>query len=58
MATEHDGEYLKDTLDGKPLKNVLPEGDLLVNEGPEGTPLWKKKKKLNEGDSEEKMLNE
>ena len=59
MATEYDGPIIRDLpLDGKPLKNVLPEGDLLVSEGPEGDPLWKKKKKLNEDESSEKMLNE
>jgi hypothetical protein len=58
MATQHNGEYLKDKIDGKPLKDVLPEGDLLVSEGPKGDPLWKKKKKLNEGDDSDNMLNE
>jgi hypothetical protein len=58
MATQHNGEYLKDTIEGKPLKDVLPEGDLLVSEGPKGDPLWKKKKKLNEGDDSDNMLNE
>jgi len=37
---------------------VLPEGDLLVTEGPEGEKLWKKKKKLNEAGEEIKSLNE
>jgi hypothetical protein len=40
------------------LKDVLPEGELLVSEAPEGDPLWKKKKKLNEDGEEEKSLNE
>lgn len=58
MSTEHKGKMIRDIPDGEPLKDVLPEGDLLTNEGPDGLPLWKKKKKLNEDGSEEKMLNE
>jgi hypothetical protein len=49
---------IRDIPQGEQLKNVLPEGELLVNETPDGDPLWKKKKKLNEDDTEEKMLNE
>jgi hypothetical protein len=40
------------------LKDQLPEGDMLVSEGPKGDPLWKKKKKLNEQDGENNQLNE
>jgi hypothetical protein len=58
MATQHDGELLRDLPKGKPLTDVLPEGDLLTNEGPSGNPLWKKKKKLNEDDGSDNMLNE
>jgi len=59
MSTEHKGNMIRDIPnDGKPLKDVLPEGELLVSEAPDGDPLWKKKKKLNEDGSEEKMLNE
>ena len=58
MSTKYDGDLLRDKMDGKPLTDVLPEGDLLTNEGPEGNPLWKKKKKLNEGDGSDNMLNE
>jgi hypothetical protein len=59
MATEHKGNMIRDIPhDGKPLKDVLPEGELLVSEAPEGDPLWKKKKKLNEDETEAKVLNE
>ena len=59
MATERKGNYLKDKkLDGEMLKKLIPEGDLLVSEGPDGEPLWKKKKKLNEDGSEASPLNE
>jgi len=59
MATEHKGNMIRDIPhDGKPLKDVLPEGELLVSEAPEGDPLWKKKKKLNEEETEVKVLNE
>jgi hypothetical protein len=58
MSTEHKGNMIRDIPQGEQLKNVLPEGELLVNETPDGDPLWKKKKKLNEDDTEEKMLNE
>ena len=59
MAIEYEGELLKDVkADGDMLKDVLPEGELIVSEGPEGEPLWKKKKKLNEGEEEPQRLNE
>jgi hypothetical protein len=61
MSTEHKGNSLNEPVfskTGKLLNRPLPEGDLLKTEGPEGDPLWKKKKKLNEDGSEEKMLNE
>ena len=59
MSTEHKGNMIRDIPhEGKPLKDVLPEGELIVSEGPDGDPLWKKKRKLNEDGQEEKMLNE
>ena len=57
MSTEHKGNLIRDIPDGKLLKDEV-EGDLLVSEAPEGEPLWKKKKKLNEDDDSEKTLNE
>lgn len=58
MSTEHKGNLIRDIPDGELLKNKLPEGELLVSEGPDGEKLWKKKKKLNEGDDEPQVLNE
>lgn len=61
MSTEQKGNTMNEPVysrTGKLLNRPLPEGDLLKTEGPEGDPLWKKKKKLNEGDGKEQMLNE
>lgn len=58
MSKELKGNLIRDIPDGEVLKDQLPEGDLLVNETPDGDPLWKKKKKLNEDDTEENILNE
>lgn len=57
MSIEHKGEVIKDEIDGDLLKDKLPEGDMIVSEGPKGNPLWKKKNKLNE-DKNENKLNE
>ena len=43
-----EGEIIKDEKEGKLLGDVLPEGD----------PLWKTKKRLNEKEEGKKMLNE
>ncbi len=40
------------------LNDRVAEGDLLVSEGPTGSKLWKKKKKLNEDDDANNTLNE
>lgn len=58
MSTEYKGNMIRDIPDGKMLKDKVAEGDLLVSEAPEGDPLWKKKKKLNEDDTEPQVLNE
>lgn len=58
MSTERKGNMIRDIPDGKMLKDKLPEGDLLVSEGPTGNPLWKKKKKINEEDDKAVKLNE
>lgn len=59
MSTKLKGNMIRDIPhDGKLLKNRLPEGELLVSEGPEGEALWKKKKKLNEDETEGNVLNE
>ncbi len=60
MSTEHKGNMIRDIpdADGEMLKNKLPEGDMLVSEAPKGDPLWKKKKKLNEDETEATTLNE
>lgn len=57
MSTEHKGNIIRDIPDGKILKDVT-EGDLLVSEAPNGDPLWKKKKKLNEEEDDSRVLNE
>ena len=38
---------------GNPLWTEDKDGDLLRTEGPEGNPLWKKKKRLNEDEKDE-----
>lgn len=61
MSTEQKGEKLNEPVfsrTGKLLNRPLPEGELLVSEGPKGDPLWKKKKKLNEEDGKQSTLNE
>lgn len=60
MSTKYKGDMIRDIpeLDSPLLKNKLPEGEMLVSEGPTGNPLWKKKKKLNEADSEDELLTE
>jgi len=59
MSTEHKGNMIRDIPDERPiLQNERRAGDLLKTEGPEGNPLWKKGKKLNEEDEETPMLNE
>lgn len=59
MSKEYRGKMLKNNKpDGDMLKDILPEGDMIVSEGPKGEPLWKKKKKLNEGEQEPQRLNE
>lgn len=59
MSKEYKGKLLRDKKDGELLKNKLPEGELIVSEGPEGDPLWKKKKKINEKDgSDPRTINE
>ena len=59
MSTEHKGNMIRDIPDGEMLKDKpLGEGDLLVSEAPTGNPLWKKKKKLNEDDDADRVLNE
>jgi len=58
MAKEYKGTLLKDTIDGEMLKDILPEGEMIVSEGPKGEPLWKKKKKLNEDEEGPQRLNE
>lgn len=59
MSKEYDKEkYLKDKKTKKDmLEPVIPEGELIVSEGPKGEKLWKKKKKINEEDKKE-TLNE
>jgi len=58
MSKELKGNLIRDIPDGEMLKNEQREGDLLVSEAPEGDPLWKKKKKINEDDEADKILNE
>ena len=58
MSTQYKGDMIRDIPDGKMLSDEKKEGDLLVSEAPTGNPLWKKKKKLNEDDETDKILNE
>lgn len=58
MSKELKGNLIRDIPDGEMLKNEQREGDLLVSEAPEGEALWKKKKKINEDDEADKILNE
>jgi hypothetical protein len=61
MSTEHKGKELNEPVfsrTGKLLNRPLPEGDLLVSEGPKGEQLWKKKKKINEENGKSNTLNE
>ena len=60
MSTEHKGNMIRDIPpDGEMSKpRPLGAGDLLVSEAPEGEPLWKKKKKINEDETEGNCLNE
>lgn len=58
MSKELKGNLIRDIPDGEMLKNEQKEGDLLVSEAPTGNPLWKKKKKLNEDDDADQILNE
>jgi len=58
MTTQLKGDMIRDIPKGDMLKNRLPEGEMLVSEGPTGNALWKKKKKLNENDNENNQLNE
>ena len=57
MSTQHKGNMIRDIPKGPMLKDDH-KGDLLKTEGPEGDPLWKKKKKLNEEEGEPQQLNE
>ncbi len=57
MSREYKGNMIRDIPDGPMLKDEH-KGDLLKTEGPDGEPLWKKKKKLNEEDGEPQQLNE
>jgi hypothetical protein len=58
MSKEYKGDMIRDIPDGKMLKDEKQKGDLLVSEAPNGNPLWKKKKKINETDDVDKILNE
>lgn len=58
MSTEHKGNMIRDIPDGEMLKDKLPEGDMIVSEAPTGSPLWKKKKKMNEENGKSITLNE
>lgn len=58
MSKELKGNLIRDIPDGEMLKDKVAEGDLLVSEAPTGNPLWKKKKKLNEDDDADRILNE
>ena len=58
MSIEHKGNMIRDIPKGSMLKDRVAEGDLLVSEGPTGSKLWKKKKKLNEDEMENNSLNE
>lgn len=58
MSREYTGEVIRDKKKGEIIKDLLPEGDLIVSEGPKGEPLWKKKKKLNESGKEERLITE
>lgn len=60
MSLQRKGSMIRDipTYDGEMLKDRLPEGEMLVSEGPKGDALWKKKKKLNEDGTEQGTLNE
>lgn len=58
MSKELKGNLIRDIPDGEMLKNEQKDGDLLVSEAPTGNPLWKKKKKINEDDEVDKILNE
>lgn len=52
-------KYLKDKkLEGEMIKDPLPEGEILKDPSPSGDPLWKKKKRVDEDEYEEKNLNE
>jgi len=61
MSIQYDGNnQIRDIpeYDGEMIKDKLPEGEMLVSEGPKGNKLWKKKKKLNEEDGCLTPLNE
>lgn len=63
MSMEQKGNTMNEpvyTRSGKLLNRPIfdEERDLLVSEAPDGTPLWKKKEKLNEGDRKRNTLNE
>lgn len=59
MSKEYEGELLRDRKKGELLKNKLPEGEMIVSEGPEGEPLWKKKKRIDEkGNGGVRRINE
>lgn len=57
MSKELKGDIIRDIPKGKMLKDEY-DGDLIKTEGPDGKPLWKKKKKLNEQGEEIEQLNE
>jgi hypothetical protein len=58
MSKKYKGDLIRDIPNGELLKDKIAEGDLLVSEGPKGDPLWKKKKKINEENKDENILNE
>lgn len=59
MSKEYNNnDYLNKRSNEEVLKPKVPEGDPLISEEPEGEPLWKKKKKINEDKDEDNILNE
>ena len=58
MSLNYNGELLKDKKKGDVLGNIIPEGEMIVSEGPKGNPLWKNKNTLNEKNGEKGILNE
>ena len=58
MTIKHKGNILKDEPDGPLLKDEKADGDLLKSEGPQGNPLWKQKKRLDENGKEKELITE